>query len=316
MFGQNARKDEMMGYLVSIIMPTYKRGKSLLKRAVDSVLSQTYNNIELVVIDDNGGEALKSYHQEVEAFIRSYQDKRITYLWNRKNKGVSKSRNRGIEVARGTYITFLDDDDCYLPEKIEKQLEYMVAHQLQVCFSDLIYHNEKEKIVDVRTHERLKKWDQQTLLSYHLTRHITGTPTFMYQKKVLQAIGGFPEVSIGEEYYLMQRTIEKGYQIGYLHRADVIAYRHQGEGLTTGADKISGEKKLYAFKKRYFEQLSFANRQFIHFRHYMIMAIIYKRKQQWLKTFLYTVYAFLHSPVDAFYESGMMLYRIRKYARR
>lgn len=307
------RGGERMNELVSVIIPTYRRSKKFLTRAVDSVLSQTYESIEVIIVDDNGSPESKNDRIETEKIIHSYQDSRIIYIQNKKNLGVSLSRNIGVETAQGSFICFLDDDDCYLPDKIKNQLTYMLEHQLEVCFSNLIYHNQDEKVIDVRIHDKLKSLEEKELLAYHLTRHITGTPTFMYRKYVLEELGGFPNQSIAEEYQLMQKTIEGHYKIGYLDALDVIAYRHEAEGLSSGSEKLRGEEELYTFKKHHFSELSPRERMFIRFRHYSVVAVFYKRKGKLIRSMMYFAYAASLSPFDAISEGSALFNRLKRY---
>ena len=104
---------------MSIITPLYN-GEEFIRDAVESVLAQTYENWELLVIDDgssdNGYNIVKEY---------SDNDKRIKLLKNEKNSGVTKTRNKGIEASDGRYIAFLDSDDMWHREKLEKQLNFM-----------------------------------------------------------------------------------------------------------------------------------------------------------------------------------------------
>ena len=109
--------------LVSVIMPTYKNSGFILKRAVSSIFNQTYTNWELIIIDDNKEE---KYSKIAKQIVLEFDDSRIVYLKNDFNLGSAKTRNRGIEFAKGTYITFLDDDDEYLSRKIETQLSLMI----------------------------------------------------------------------------------------------------------------------------------------------------------------------------------------------
>ena len=189
----------------------------------------------------------------------------------------------------------------------------MMTHQLEVCFSDLLYKNQYEDVVDVRIHDKLKSLEERELLAYHLTRHITGTPTFMYQKHVLEELGGFPNQSIAEEYQLMQKTIEGHYKIGYLPAIDVVAYRHESEGLSSGSEKLQGEDELYAFKKSHFDELSTRERMFVRFRHYSVVAIFYRRKKKLLKSMMYFMYAASMSPIDAISEGSAMINKLRRY---
>lgn len=105
--------------LVSVIVPTYNRAH-ILARAINSVLKQSYQNIELIIVDDyskdNTFEIVNNYLDE---------DKRIIYIKNKKNIGAACSRNVGIEHSRGVFLSFLDSDCEYLPEKIEKEIGLM-----------------------------------------------------------------------------------------------------------------------------------------------------------------------------------------------
>ncbi|MFH0264238.1 glycosyltransferase family 2 protein [Vibrio rumoiensis] len=104
--------------LVSVIIPTYGRS-SKISEAIESVLLQTHREIEIIVVDDNG---LGSDNQkETETSLANYIDK-INYLVLKNNLGGGLARNEGIKHALGEYVTFLDDDDTYLPHKVEEQL--------------------------------------------------------------------------------------------------------------------------------------------------------------------------------------------------
>lgn len=109
--------------LVSVIIPTYK-SDSTLSRAIDSVLNQTYKNFEIIVVDDNDPET--EYRKNTEKLMQKYiGDERIKYIKHEKNKNGSAARNTGFKNSSGEYICFLDDDDYFLPDKIEKQVEHM-----------------------------------------------------------------------------------------------------------------------------------------------------------------------------------------------
>ncbi|HOC97311.1 MAG TPA: glycosyltransferase family 2 protein, partial [Candidatus Pacearchaeota archaeon] len=102
---------------VSVIIPTYN-GSNTILRAVHSVLNHTYSNFELIVVDD----CSKDNTFEV---VKSIEDERVKVLRHRNNKGGSAARNTGIKEAKGEYIAFLDDDDEWLSEKVEKQVKYL-----------------------------------------------------------------------------------------------------------------------------------------------------------------------------------------------
>lgn len=110
-----------MNPLVSVIIPTYKRSDTL-TRAIDSVLNQTYPNIEIIVVDDNGEgtEYQKATEQRLKGYIES---SKITYIKHKVNKNGSAARNTGFRASKGEYINFLDDDDIFLKVKIATQIQ-------------------------------------------------------------------------------------------------------------------------------------------------------------------------------------------------
>ncbi len=104
--------------LISVIMSNYNTSEEYLRASVESVLSQNYENFEFIIVDDC------STDNSLE-IIKSYTDKRITILVNEQNLGITKSLNRGLSAAKGEYIARMDADDICLPERFEKQVEFL-----------------------------------------------------------------------------------------------------------------------------------------------------------------------------------------------
>ena len=126
--------------LVSIIMPSYNSGKYI-ARSIESILSQTYQNWELLITDDNS----KDDTQEI---LRRFaaKDFRVRVFQMTSNKGPGYARNYSIEQARGRYIAFCDSDDCWLPMKLEKQLELMREKDCALSYSSYFTCSEKGEI--------------------------------------------------------------------------------------------------------------------------------------------------------------------------
>ncbi len=99
---------------VSVIIPTYNRAR-LICKAVRSALRQTYRDFEIIVVDDASTD-------NTEQIIKSFDDSRIIYMKHKNNRGASAARNTGIKNSRGKYIAFLDSDDEWMPQKLEKQI--------------------------------------------------------------------------------------------------------------------------------------------------------------------------------------------------
>ncbi len=118
-----------MNDLVSIIMPSYNTAKYIAK-TIESVLAQTHKNWELIIVDDcstdGTDEVLKKY----------LSDKRIEYLKNSHNSGAAVSRNRALREAKGKWIAFLDSDDLWMPEKLEKQIDFMEKNDYHFSYTN------------------------------------------------------------------------------------------------------------------------------------------------------------------------------------
>ena len=102
---------------VSVVMLTYQREK-ILPRAIDSILAQTYNDFEFIIINDGSTD-------NTDDIVKSYKDKRIRYYKNDKNHGIAYSRNKAADLARGEYVMIMDDDDKSLPERMERQVVFL-----------------------------------------------------------------------------------------------------------------------------------------------------------------------------------------------
>lgn len=106
-------------------MPTYNTG-NILSESIESILSQTYSNLELIITDDNSDD------ESTLSILRHYEqkDKRVKIIYLDENHGAGYARNKAIEIARGRYLAFCDSDDRWFPEKLEKQLAFI---QLKKC---------------------------------------------------------------------------------------------------------------------------------------------------------------------------------------
>lgn len=287
--------------LVSVVVATYKR-EAELKNALESLAKQTYPNMEIVLVDDNGNDEWNSKVSEtVEVFRNRYPKIKLECIVNNSNQGSSKTRNIGIHSANGDYITFLDDDDIYLPDKIRKQVEFMETNQCDYSITDLILYNEDDKKINRRIRSYIKETTVESLRLYHLKYHMTGTDTIMFKKEYLIQIGGFASIDVGDEFYLMQRAIEEGGKFGYLPGCEIKAYVHTGDGgLSSGDGKIKGENALYEYKKTFFDQLEAGDIRYIKMRHYAIIAYAELRRKNYVKFISNALKSFFASPCNFF----------------
>lgn len=116
-----------MNDLVSVIMPAYNSEKYIAE-SIKSVLAQTYQNWELIIVDDCSTDKTKE-------IVKSFSDSRIKFFKNNTNSGVDITRNKAISEASGRWFAFLDSDDIWKPDKLEKQLEFMIDKGAEFCFT-------------------------------------------------------------------------------------------------------------------------------------------------------------------------------------
>ena len=280
--------------LVSVIMPTY-RNEKFLDRAIKSVANQTYKNIELIIIDDN---ANSEWNKIVITIIENYHDiLNILYLQNKNNLGSAKSRNKGIDNANGTYITFLDDDDEYLSKKIDNQVSFMLSNNADMTITDLYLYNDNGSLVRKREHNYML--DSNNFLALHLKYHLTGTDSLMFLKSYLLEIGKFDEIDLGDEFYLVLKAIFNKGKILYLPECQIKAYVHaNGIGLTAGRQKEIGEINLFEKKKTFFPILNKKDIKYIKMRHYLVFISCDLKNKNYLNLCKDLFNAFISYPIE------------------
>lgn len=280
---------------VSVVMATYKRD-SALRKALCSLAMQSFRNFEVVLVDDNDDAEWTSRVQAIVDDISTDID--INYIINDHNLGSAATRNVGIAAAVGQYITFLDDDDVYLPDKIAMQLKGMIATQADYGITDLYLYNERDELIDKRIRFYIKSSEKNELMRYHLREHMTGTDTFMFKTEYLRKIGGFPGIDVGDEFYLMKEAILAGGKFHYDAHCYIKAYVHSGEneGLSSGESKIKGENALFEEKKKYFSFLNSSDIRYIKMRHHAVIAFAEMRRKNWKAFVMNAIHAGVISP--------------------
>lgn len=283
-----------MKNLVSIIIPTFKRSEKL-ANAIESIRRQTYQNYEIIIVDDNDPKT--EDRKNTEKFMKQYKDdKKIRYIKMPKNGGGAAARNYGIKNAYGDFIAFLDDDDVYLEEKIEVQLKFMLDNNLDACFMNEVVLDENGHLRYIKDY---KDFNPDKILAYHLTEMIVGPQTFMYKKSVLQAINGFDIVPAGQEYILMYKTIMQGFKVWHLDANLVHIYIHKGARISTSARKLEGERNLYELKKKHFDILDFKQKQRVRYEWY-VNCYRYYYSKNFLKRIYYLLILLFRFPCQSF----------------
>lgn len=201
---------EMPELAVSVVMPTYNHAR-FIAEAIESVLAQTYKNFELIIIDNCSTD-------NTEAIVRSYSDTdpRIRYQKFRNNGIIAVSRNVGIRIAAGTYVAFIDSDDSWFQEKLEKVVKFLARFP----DTDLLCHDENyvsgvdKKIMKIRRYGPYKKYEDFLFKDNPLS-----TSAVVVRRSKLLEAGLFSEAEnlvTAEDYELWLR-LSKRCRIEYLH---------------------------------------------------------------------------------------------------
>ncbi|MBZ0297735.1 MAG: glycosyltransferase [Anaerolineae bacterium] len=227
--------------LVSIIIPTCNRAV-LLRKAIESALAQTYHPLEVIVVDDGSTDNTA----EVVAEFRE----QIIYL-HQPNTGVSVARNRGLRASKGEYIAFLDDDDLYLPQKIERQMTWMYAHpQLGLVHCRYFLSNQSGAIV-----ERIGTLPTGQVLPELFYNNFLWMSAPLIPRRVLEQIGGFDEeLSAAADYDLWVRIAQAGYPFGCVQEL-LGVYRLQAGSMVTNV--IRTEREIISILDRVFAEPQF-----------------------------------------------------------
>lgn len=200
--------------MISVVLPTFNR-EVYLSRAIESVLTQTYRDFELIIIDDGSTDKTRS-------LVESYQDERMSYLYQ-ENQGISLARNLGIEKAKGEWVAFLDSDDEWLPKKLEKQNYFSQNHShIQIIHGDEIWIRNGVRVNPMKKHQKSGGWIFEKCLKLCLI----SPSAVMIKKELFSKVGVFdPEMTVCEDYDLWLRITSK-FEVGYID--DLLLKKYGG----------------------------------------------------------------------------------------
>ena len=211
---------------VSVIIPTYNRIESL-RLAIKSVLAQTFQDFEIIVVDD-------ASHDNTAEVVARFKDERIRYIRHGTNKKISASRNTGVLNSQGRYIAFLDDDDEWLSEKLQLEVDLLENSPLKTgAVYTGFYKIDKVSgatVVQVPTKKGF-------IFNDMLTQNWLGTSTVLLKKECFEKVGLFDEsINFGEDYDMWIR-ISKEFQFEYIEEP-LVKYSASGNKISNDYDKV------------------------------------------------------------------------------
>ncbi len=217
--------------IVSIITPIYNSEKTI-EETINSVLNQTFKEFELIIVDDLSTDKTVS-------IIKKYQelDNRIKLFVLSKKGGATGARNRAIKEAKGRYVAFLDADDLWKKDKLEKQIKFMQDNQIAFSYTDYDYIDEYSNNLN-----RYRKCPQKVTYFRMLLGDSIGCLTVIYDSKIVGKIK-IPNITKRNDYALWCLILKK-VKVGYKYKEILASYRKSNGSLSSG-------KKAHLLKYHY-----------------------------------------------------------------
>lgn len=225
----------MVNALVTVVIPTYQRFE-LCKSAIRSACRQTYDSLEVVVVED-GSES------GVEGFVQQLRDSRLTYHRHPINRGLAAARNTGTRIASGHYVAFLDDDDMWLPEKLALQVELLETHCDAMC---MVYCGGSRMSNGRIVNEWLPT--AKGLMADHIYRGYTLDPSSMLvARDALLSIGGHSEeMTSCIDHDVWLKMAQAGFKMDFVPKGLVLQRYHGDSQMTTRLDeRLQGIERFF-----------------------------------------------------------------------
>lgn len=209
---------------VSVVLPAYNCEKYIAK-AIESVLHQTFTDLELIIINDGSTD-------RTEEVIKSFSDPRILYQVNNTNKGLVFTLNKGIDIAKGSYIARMDGDDICHPERLAKQKAFLDQNEeIAIIASTIDFINDKNENNGVWELDRQTITPEQ-IKKAMLRQNCIAHPTVMIRTEILKKLKYKEYQKNIEDYDLWLRLLNRGYKIAKLDEP-LLLYRMHDDSVTS-----------------------------------------------------------------------------------
>lgn len=283
--------------LVSVVIPTYSRS-DMLTRALESVNAQTYPNIEIVVVDDNG----KGTNQQLETQTRvlAFETRpgvELHYVVREKNGGGSLARNTGIDASKADFVAFLDDDDEFLPRKLELQMEPMSDSNVSLTYAHCKgVQPDGTEIYYRRVCNGVPVFEQA------YCGCIAATSQWLARKDALRSVGCFSDTPAKQDSILMFKLLIACFQIRCVPEVLSVYYDDLGTvRISTSGKSLAGELNYDRLIREYSGMFTLNQRRRVeHAMHYRVGMMLVGMNAsaegavQLLSSFALAPFAFIH----------------------
>jgi len=267
-----------MTILVSVVIPTYGRAEALGK-AIESVLGQTYKDLEVIIVDDN--DPSSKDRSATRSIVEGYMavDGRVRYVELERNVGGSLARNAGVEASVGELVTFLDDDDYYYPSKLEKQVSLLLSSGADVCLCNM-------HAIDGG---RLAGYVKSSPVGLDLESFIVSgnvfTPMILVRRHIFNAVLGFTDTPRFQDHLLLMKILALSAKVVHLDECLFVHNVHRGERVSFSPKSRLAYKNKHFMEARLGEGLSAECKDFISFRQKKEMLACDIAEAPWYKVF-------------------------------
>lgn len=205
---------------VSVVLTCYN-GAQWIGEAIKSVLAQTYRDFELLIIDDGSTDHSK------EIVASHLSDERVRYIYQR-NKGFSAAVNRGIKESSGSLISFIGQDDLWMPNKLQLQVKYLCEHKdVDLVHSSYFAIHSQGRVVGIRNRDVPDVSSKRKLIEKLFLRNFIGFETVLLKKKCFDEVGFLDEQMVGYSDHDIWIRIAGKFKIGYLGKPLVKKRQHE-----------------------------------------------------------------------------------------
>ena len=215
----------MMNKLVSVIMSVYNEESEWLRQSIESILNQTYSNLEFIIVVDN------PECQRINELLFEYKNKdnRIVVLKNEKNIGLVESLNKALRNCNGEYIARMDADDISLKCRLEKQVDYLEKNNLDFVMSNIDKIDEYGKIINKENDtSNISVSKFKNMIRYC---NIATHPTWLMKKKIYIQLQGYRNINKCEDYDFVLRALQDGFKISKM-KESLLLYRIRSNSIT------------------------------------------------------------------------------------
>ena len=232
--------------MVSVIVITYNR-KEMLDATLRSILAQTYQDFELIVVDNYSD-------YDFWGLIDSYKSEKIQAYQNHNNGIIAVNRNFAVKRAKGKYLAFCDDDDLWLPNKLELQVQYMESHDVDIIGTALILFGEDVEREEVLYHKYMHDYE------YYYYNYVTPS-TVIVKNSADIVFDETPKFNCAEDWALWMTLFIQGYKLFQMPEP-LVRYRLASQNMTKKSKDdiyLRGAKILRILKKRYGKKFKTGN---------------------------------------------------------